>query len=127
MTTAVSSISVLVKPAVADPIMFRPNRANGQVHRLGSSGACVSERVATAAKTALTDKTMGAAMKACQLSTRDVGELVAAKFGTALCAPGEAVGSIAAQSVGEPSTQMTLNTFHLGKNVLTTSLTCSAV
>lgn len=27
--------------------------------------------------------------------------------------PGEAVGIIAAQSVGEPSTQMTLNTFHL--------------
>ncbi|EIJ94277.1 hypothetical protein NEPAR06_1801 [Nematocida parisii] len=35
--------------------------------------------------------------------------------------PGEAVGVLAAQSVGEPSTQMTLNTFHLagvgGKNV----------
>ncbi|KAF7282113.1 hypothetical protein GWI33_003228 [Rhynchophorus ferrugineus] len=29
-----------------------------------------------------------------------------------LCAPGEPVGLIAAQSVGEPSTQMTLNTFH---------------
>jgi DNA-directed RNA polymerase I subunit RPA1 len=26
--------------------------------------------------------------------------------------PGEAVGVLAAQSVGEPSTQMTLNTFH---------------
>ena len=34
--------------------------------------------------------------------------------------PGEAVGCVAAQSVGEPSTQMTLNTFHLagsGANV----------
>lgn len=30
----------------------------------------------------------------------------------ALCAPGEAVGLLAAQSIGEPSTQMTLNTFH---------------
>ena len=29
-----------------------------------------------------------------------------------LCHPGEAVGLLAAQSVGEPSTQMTLNTFH---------------
>ncbi|KAH9426402.1 DNA-directed RNA polymerase I subunit RPA1 [Dermatophagoides pteronyssinus] len=29
-----------------------------------------------------------------------------------LCAPGEAVGLLAAQSIGEPSTQMTLNTFH---------------
>lgn len=27
--------------------------------------------------------------------------------------PGEAVGCTAAQSIGEPSTQMTLNTFHL--------------
>lgn len=27
--------------------------------------------------------------------------------------PGECVGSIAGQSFGEPSTQMTLNTFHL--------------
>ena len=26
--------------------------------------------------------------------------------------PGENVGTIAAQSIGEPSTQMTLNTFH---------------
>ncbi|XP_050313380.1 DNA-directed RNA polymerase I subunit RPA1 [Anthonomus grandis grandis] len=29
-----------------------------------------------------------------------------------MCAPGEPVGLLAAQSVGEPSTQMTLNTFH---------------
>jgi hypothetical protein len=36
-----------------------------------------------------------------------------AKWGRAMCAPGEAVGCLAAQSVGEPSTQMTLNTFHL--------------
>ena len=31
----------------------------------------------------------------------------------AVVEPGEAVGVIAAQSIGEPSTQMTLNTFHL--------------
>jgi len=29
-----------------------------------------------------------------------------------LCEPGDDVGLLAAQSVGEPSTQMTLNTFH---------------
>lgn len=29
-----------------------------------------------------------------------------------LVEPGEAVGLLAAQSIGEPSTQMTLNTFH---------------
>lgn len=35
------------------------------------------------------------------------------KFMRCLAHPGEAVGVIAAQSMGEPSTQMTLNTFHL--------------
>lgn len=35
------------------------------------------------------------------------------KYMRCLASPGETVGSIAAQSVGEPSTQMTLNTFHL--------------
>ncbi|KNC79596.1 hypothetical protein SARC_08015 [Sphaeroforma arctica JP610] len=34
------------------------------------------------------------------------------KYKDALADPGEAVGLLAAQSVGEPSTQMTLNTFH---------------
>lgn len=35
------------------------------------------------------------------------------RFLRGLAVPGEAVGVIAAQSMGEPSTQMTLNTFHL--------------
>ena len=34
------------------------------------------------------------------------------KFTKAIVHPGEMVGSIAAQSMGEPATQMTLNTFH---------------
>ena len=34
------------------------------------------------------------------------------RFMNSLVEPGEAVGLLAAQSVGEPSTQMTLNTFH---------------
>lgn len=43
------------------------------------------------------------------------------RFDQAVVQPGEMVGAIAAQSIGEPATQMTLNTFHLagfsGKNV----------
>jgi len=39
--------------------------------------------------------------------------LVWLKYMRSLACPGEAVGCVAAQSVGEPSTQMTLNTFHL--------------
>jgi len=43
-------------------------------------------------------------------------EILCAKINSAymnsLCNPGEMVGMVAAQSVGEPTTQMTLNTFH---------------
>ncbi|XP_041931278.1 DNA-directed RNA polymerase I subunit RPA1 [Alosa sapidissima] len=39
-------------------------------------------------------------------------DLLQMKWQRALCDPGEAVGLLAAQSIGEPSTQMTLNTFH---------------
>lgn len=39
-------------------------------------------------------------------------QLVAMKSMSSLVAPGEPVGLLAAQSIGEPSTQMTLNTFH---------------
>jgi len=60
------------------------------------------------------------AMKSNNVSNDEFDSLVAAKFSSALVDPGEAVGAIAAQSIGEPSTQMTLNTFHLagsGANV----------
>ncbi|KAL1464908.1 hypothetical protein WDU94_004513 [Cyamophila willieti] len=40
-----------------------------------------------------------------------VGE-IENRFQQAQCAPGEMVGALAAQSLGEPATQMTLNTFH---------------
>ena len=39
--------------------------------------------------------------------------LMELKYARAAAASGEAVGVLAAQSVGEPSTQMTLNTFHM--------------
>lgn len=38
---------------------------------------------------------------------------IQSRFERALVHPGEMVGSIGAQSMGEPATQMTLNTFHL--------------
>ncbi|KAI9145322.1 hypothetical protein BKA69DRAFT_1121705 [Paraphysoderma sedebokerense] len=40
-----------------------------------------------------------------------IGE-IQTRFAQALVHPGEMVGTIAAQSIGEPATQMTLNTFH---------------
>ncbi|RZR76521.1 hypothetical protein BHM03_00001335 [Ensete ventricosum] len=40
-----------------------------------------------------------------------VGE-IESRFVQSLVAPGEMIGCVAAQSIGEPATQMTLNTFH---------------
>lgn len=39
-------------------------------------------------------------------------DLLSIKVANTICSPGEPVGLLAAQSIGEPSTQMTLNTFH---------------
>ncbi|EFN67613.1 DNA-directed RNA polymerase I subunit RPA1 [Camponotus floridanus] len=39
-------------------------------------------------------------------------DLLSIKIMKSICPPGEPVGLLAAQSIGEPSTQMTLNTFH---------------
>ncbi|KAF8423226.1 RNA polymerase Rpb1 [Tirmania nivea] len=47
------------------------------------------------------------------ISESDFYMLMSLKYQHALIDPGEAVGIVAGQSVGEPSTQMTLNTFHL--------------
>ena len=43
----------------------------------------------------------------------DFADVFALKYKKGMVEPGEAVGCTAAQSIGEPSTQMTLNTFHL--------------
>ncbi|KAJ6439154.1 DNA-directed RNA polymerase I subunit RPA1 [Purpureocillium lavendulum] len=47
------------------------------------------------------------------LNRKNAEVLFAMKYLQSLAEPGEAVGIVAGQSVGEPSTQMTLNTFHL--------------
>jgi DNA-directed RNA polymerase I subunit RPA1 len=47
-----------------------------------------------------------------QVKTSDFRKAFYTRYQKALCEPGEAVGLLAAQSIGEPSTQMTLNTFH---------------
>ncbi|XP_057705889.1 DNA-directed RNA polymerase I subunit RPA1 isoform X1 [Corythoichthys intestinalis] len=46
------------------------------------------------------------------LDNERLRQLLHYKWQRSLCDPGEAVGLLAAQSIGEPSTQMTLNTFH---------------
>lgn len=47
-----------------------------------------------------------------ELSPECLKDFLSLKWQRSLCEPGEAVGLLAAQSIGEPSTQMTLNTFH---------------
>lgn len=45
--------------------------------------------------------------------TKTIIEKVIKEYKEALANPGESIGIIAAESIGEPGTQMTLNTFHL--------------
>ncbi|EFX06682.1 DNA-directed RNA polymerase 1 subunit [Grosmannia clavigera kw1407] len=47
------------------------------------------------------------------MGRKSVERVFAAKYLRSQVEPGESVGIVAGQSVGEPSTQMTLNTFHL--------------
>ena len=47
-----------------------------------------------------------------KITRNQFSKIMNLKFIASMASPGEAVGVIAAQSVGEPSTQMTLNTFH---------------
>ncbi len=47
------------------------------------------------------------------LKKKSFQDLVGVKYFNTLIHPGECVGVLAGQAIGEPSTQMTLNTFHL--------------
>ncbi|XP_011494628.1 PREDICTED: DNA-directed RNA polymerase I subunit RPA1 [Ceratosolen solmsi marchali] len=47
-----------------------------------------------------------------KLKKDELKDVLCAKVMNTFCSPGEPVGLLAAQSIGEPSTQMTLNTFH---------------
>ncbi|KAJ4758036.1 DNA-directed RNA polymerase subunit [Rhynchospora pubera] len=48
-----------------------------------------------------------------KIKHKELLNLMRVKYLTSLANPGESVGVLAAQSIGEPATQMTLNTFHL--------------
>ncbi|KAL7423169.1 hypothetical protein Q5752_002469 [Cryptotrichosporon argae] len=48
-----------------------------------------------------------------RVSEKQFAQLARVRYLRGLVEPGEAVGLLASQGVGEPSTQMTLNTFHL--------------
>ena len=69
-------------------------------------GSC-SERFSRSLDSFLNDTKHGQG-----LNSKQFRALLWLKYQRALVEPGEAVGLLAAQSIGEPSTQMTLNTFH---------------
>ncbi|OQR96429.1 DNA-directed RNA polymerase I subunit RPA1 [Thraustotheca clavata] len=100
----------LIKPQLPDPVMH--------ALQLNNHIGCVSE------KTQQHIETYSKANPSNLLESKKnkIGGVVSSsafrlmvwvKYMRSLCQPGENVGTICAQSIGEPSTQMTLNTFHL--------------
>ncbi|CAG8980800.1 hypothetical protein HYALB_00003725 [Hymenoscyphus albidus] len=57
-------------------------------------------------------KRIACEMKLTKLAFENVCKEIETRFERSLVNPGEMVGVLAAQSIGEPATQMTLNTFH---------------
>ena len=83
-----------------DPVTSKYNRN----HDFG----VITEKLETLIKDYLDAKCSNQSKK----EKKKVKNMVEAKYMLSLCQPGEPVGLLAAQSIGEPSTQMTLNTFH---------------
>lgn len=77
----------------------------------GSYFGAISESVLEKLNTYLNDKFQ--ANNDDDLTKKKFRTLVSVKYFNSLMHPGESVGVLAGQAVGEPSTQMTLNTFHL--------------
>ncbi|KAI8918337.1 hypothetical protein DFJ77DRAFT_547101 [Powellomyces hirtus] len=95
---------------------FSPSRALGAVSE--GFAADLDKYVTTnPSKYLASKKTVKAGLKHTAWSGEPVSDehfklLMNLKYMNSLVEPGEAVGLLAAQSIGEPSTQMTLNTFH---------------
>jgi DNA-directed RNA polymerase I subunit RPA1 len=92
-----------------------PDTAMNQLRLDTSVGAC-SEQIQRKIDDYVSRNPDGVITKSTSETTVEASSfelLVWVKYLRSLACPGEAVGCVAAQSVGEPSTQMTLNTFHL--------------
>lgn len=85
-------------PKIMDPVISK--------HRPDLNLGAISETLETLVQSYCDKQSMD------RSKSKQFKETVSACYIRALCAPGEAVGLLAAQSIGEPSTQMTLNTFH---------------
>ncbi|KAI4500568.1 hypothetical protein M0802_004530 [Mischocyttarus mexicanus] len=69
----------------------------------------LSERLENLMDEYMSNKSPGSNGK---IEKNELRDLLWMKVVKSICPPGEPVGLLAAQSIGEPSTQMTLNTFH---------------
>lgn len=103
-----SALISLIRPAYMDPIMSALPVQN----TVGAVSEHIQERlndyISKNPHNVISSKTTECSVTAAALEL-----LVWIKYMRSMACPGEAVGCVAAQSVGEPSTQMTLNTFHL--------------
>ena len=103
------SRKAMKNPAKYDPVLSKLNPG----HYLGS----ISEKYAHALEEYISKNTDGLLItkkhkEGGVVSEKQFRALMWLRYMNSLVNPGEAVGVLAAQSVGEPSTQMTLNTFH---------------
>lgn len=91
------------KTALPDPVLsaLRPDRYFGSVSE--NFHDAVDTHIATVPKTISSNSV---------INRKKVQQLLLLKWFRSLADPGEPVGILAAQAIGEPSTQMTLNTFH---------------
>lgn len=106
-TTSVITIPLL-KLGLPDPAM--------SVLRLNKHVGACSEKIQDALTDYIKKNPDGAISKNVtdtSVTAASLELLMWVKYMRSLACPGEAVGCVAAQSIGEPSTQMTLNTFHL--------------
>ena len=102
----------LYKPKKYDPVLSRlsPGRHLGAVSEKYEQA--LNEYIDANPSRYLSSKEKPNRRQSAAVSKAKFRSLMYIKYMHSLAAPGESVGLLAAQSVGEPSTQMTLNTFH---------------
>ena len=88
----------LVIPLTPEPVMWHVNPDR----HVGAINEKLQEDVSSFAESS-----------ECPISKERMDLLMSNIYSKSMASPGENVGTIGAQGIGEPSTQMTLNTFHL--------------
>ncbi|CAK4067593.1 unnamed protein product [Aphanomyces euteiches] len=101
----------LIRPVLPDPVMHQLP-LNAHIGVVSEKTQLEIEKYAKANPAGLLESKKNKS-HASMLSQLGFRLMVWVKYMRSMCQPGESVGTVCAQSIGEPSTQMTLNTFHL--------------